>query len=247
MRSSTRNQGSLVLYRRYVGRREGNLTASCTPPVTAYTPVHRLPNYLSNDCWATLLDDKACGSPFLDALRNLAKLEDLTLTLNSEPVGFYYHDEGKERMVENLFRTIKDAPIRRLVLEGDWVLSESQLVDFVRDHVSTLQCLVLYGSILNGDWTRALHDIANMTRDTLQYISVRFSQRVDEDNRVVDEVMMDDSSEARVFSCAVDFSTYQRLLSDSEEDESDDDESADEEGTSSGNDGDMVDIDGAGN
>jgi hypothetical protein len=175
-------------------------------------------------------------------LRNLAKLEDLTLTLNSEPVGFFYHDEGKERMVENLFHTIKDAPIRRLVLEGDWVLSESQLVDFVRDHVWTLRCLVLYGSILNGDWSRALHDIANMTRNTMQYISVRHSATIDQDNKIVEKIMSDDSSEARAFSCAADFSTYQRLLSDSEENDSDD-----EEGTSSGDDGDMVDVDGEGN
>jgi hypothetical protein len=38
----------------------------------------------------------------------------------------------------------------RVVLEGDWCMTEASLTTFVQDHAPSLYCLILYGIVLNG-------------------------------------------------------------------------------------------------
>lgn len=113
--------------------------------------------------------------PFLRAVASMSGLQDLALTLDgaNSPLSSFDYYTDCEAMAHNVFRAVNPG-LRHFALEGDGSFDEANLVSFVAKQGPTLRSLILYGSILNGDWQSALRSIARLTKPSLRYISLHF-------------------------------------------------------------------------
>lgn len=114
----------------------------------------------------------------MGALAKMPNLEDLTLILQQDYEPFkpsLNYQATREEHSEHVFRAVENAKkLRRVALEGEWAYSQASLIKFVKQHASSLRCLILYGGILNGFWVETLQGVADLTRNHLQYLSVTF-------------------------------------------------------------------------
>jgi hypothetical protein len=113
--------------------------------------------------------------PLIQALEKMRALEDLAITLDLQKavVPRDQYDTYLETMAHNVFNAVP-SKLRRFALEGNWTLSEANLISFITQHAITLQCLINYGSTLNGNWMSAISTIPKSTESHLQYISVQY-------------------------------------------------------------------------
>lgn len=125
--------------------------------------------------------------PFLAMLETLTQPEDLTLTLDLGcEIGEYGNYEIEhEDLAHGVLRALGGASnLRRFALEGEWGMPSNSLIAFVREHQSTLQSLVLYGIIVNGDWLPILQFLAVSSH--LRYISILFPQETSPGAEIMD-------------------------------------------------------------
>lgn len=96
--------------------------------------------------------------------------------------GRWINDSRYATLIERttgIFHATSGAKPRRFALEGDCSVSQTHLLQFVKQHASTLRCLILYGSVIDSHWISALHAVADATRGRLEYISFLFGMRLD--------------------------------------------------------------------
>lgn len=120
-------------------------------------------------------------------LETLTQPEDLTLTLDLGcEIGEYGNYEIEhEDLAHGVLRALGGASnLRRFALEGEWGMPSNSLIAFVREHQSTLQSLVLYGIIVNGDWLPILQFLAVSSH--LRYISILFPQETSPGAEIMD-------------------------------------------------------------
>lgn len=88
------------------------------------------------------------------------------------------------------------------------------LITFAEKRKSTLQCLILYGCIMNGEWSTVLYKIANLTRDNLEYISMLFPRYVNAYSEIVKGNEPDQKAHVRhCFGFVGDFNAHGNLRS----------------------------------
>jgi hypothetical protein len=105
-------------------------------------------------------------------------LESLTQLEDKRWINDSYYAMLIERTSGN-FRVTSGAKLRRFALEGDWSVSQTHLLQFVKQHASSLCCFILYGSVIDSHWTSALRAIADATRGRLEYISFLLGMTLD--------------------------------------------------------------------
>lgn len=129
--------------------------------------------------------DCRTASPLMVALASMTNLENFALVLHrldpSEPVfepsSDYPQDLSWERETKAVFRAVENTQkLRCVALEGEWAYTQASLLAFVEQHASSLRCLILYGRILNAYWIPTLHGIADLTNDSLDFLSVKFTR-----------------------------------------------------------------------
>lgn len=175
----------------------------------------------ASDLGATFPDPQY--SSLQAVLAKMRHLEDLSLTLN-ESYSFEqstdYHEEWEEDS-KVLFQAIRQAPrLRRVALHGEWAYRQASLLKFVEQHSSSLRCFILYGGILNGHWLQTLHEIAELTRDTLEYLSVTFVYHIQQNGLIgIEKFERYTESGWPHFTCTTNFGPTFRLLPDSNDED----------------------------
>jgi hypothetical protein len=164
----------------------------------------------------TAMDDGA--GPFLKALEEMKGLEKLAINLDMDILRAIHDDyySGFEDIAVFLFKALEKATnLRDVTLEGDWELTETSIVAFVKRHASSLRHLTLYNCILSHSWIRVLRAIADLTRDQLEHLSVIYPLYVTSEDTVVDEDYSDIFvCEWPQFSCIMHIGPYVFLKDD---------------------------------
>jgi hypothetical protein len=65
---------------------------------------------------------------------------------------------------------VNQTNLRLLCLSGYWILKESELVLFLKDHDRSLECLVLDKSVLAGSWRGVLEAASRMTGGRMAFL-----------------------------------------------------------------------------
>lgn len=149
---------------------------------------------------------------FFRALQNMPNLQYLALGKHSGIVGI--------RWTVQLFKALHAASkLHRIDLKGSWMLSSSLLIDFVKQHMDTLLCLVLNGCCMEGHWLPTLHSLADVFRDRLEYFSLLNPYYTDGSHwaRQIEDFKTCPRSQGPDFTCTTDFGPGFRLLPGSDE------------------------------
>jgi hypothetical protein len=167
--------------------------------------------------------------PLLYALKSMTSLEelDIMLLLNLEEIPDYRYESGLEYLAQNLFKAIKKTPnLRRIALEGDWILDKASLCNFVIEHAFSLRQLIFWRCVLDGSWLQVFRAIAEITQDKLEYLSVMYVRYAAPGGFIEDENFEESLiNQLPQFSCITDFRGFPMHTSESSEDESWDDDS----------------------
>jgi hypothetical protein len=123
------------------------------------------------------------ASPFLVALAKMKNLQDLTLIREEE---YYFGNPQVASFTTKIFQVVqKVSKLRRFDLQGEWETTRPSIVEFVRQHASSLRQLLFHKTWLResdwldslqgsaqGNWLATLHDVAQPTQGHLEYLEV---------------------------------------------------------------------------
>jgi hypothetical protein len=173
------------------------------------------------------------AQPLLDALDSMKGLEelDITLAVNFTQMHRTDYDSDLEFLAQDLFKAMEKKP--------NWMFDQASLCDFVRKHASTLRCLIIWRCVLNGNWLQTLHDLAEITREKLEYLGVMYPRYVSLREPIRDEKFGKGwTKRPPQFSCATDFRGFPLRASvwsdgEDENDDQDDDQDSGSETESS--------------
>lgn len=169
------------------------------------------------------------ASPLLVALAKMENLQDLTLIREEE---FYLGDQKAAHHTAKIFRAVHRASkLRRFDLQGEWETTRTSIVEFVRQHASSLRQLVFHKTWLRESdllhWLPdsaqshrldTLHDVAQLTQGHLEYLRVaRVAFVYGEYIYGEDKFNTYTQSQWPHFTCTTDFGPHFRLLPDATE------------------------------
>jgi hypothetical protein len=146
---------------------------------------------------------------FSKSLATTTSLENLTITL--QPDGFTFSDEpyytDREDMAHMLFDALTDmVQLSHVALLGDWALSPTRFLNFIKHHVTSLRCLIIYGCLINGHRSHVLPELAELSRSKLEYLSMRFASSTSDGAEIVkDDIALYEPSDAPHFDCVTGF------------------------------------------
>lgn len=171
--------------------------------------------------------EESFGSPYEAALSNTKHLENLEITLQ----GYGWITTPSESAytkgpAASLLQALQNASqLRRLNLSGPWMFWQATFSAFIQRHSTNLGHLFLDGVTIGGSWPEMLHDIAEATRDRLEYLAIlNPSSGQPGQVPVLEDFKKYSKSQWPDFSCETDFRSSGHLLSELSEEEDTDGE-----------------------
>jgi hypothetical protein len=159
-------------------------------PLYVYNQCHLLPAFLSTLHIALNIHCLKETRDCFKIMAGMRGLEDLAPTVNPRDTELSFDENPVDYncLTTEMFKAIVDSTILRCVtFAGNWGFTETDIVDFVKHHASSLRYLMLYDCIVNGDWFKVLHGIAEITHNHLEDLGVIFPRFIDEDGIIDNE------------------------------------------------------------